>query len=174
MPAMQVLQCAALTLKASPTGCCRLASLPACLGSASDGEGSHAEQCTAQHMQKWLDTSTSTSKLRWGVYKADLAALHIHAGGLACTGCAGCQQRGRLRKNILLQPSKNMMLRQHAMNGSQRTPLTLLSSVSEPSVDELLLLRRRTTAGLPAPAAGCAMLPSAAWLPPPVDGLLVI
>jgi hypothetical protein len=49
--------------------------------------------------------------------------------------------------------------------------LTLLSSVSEPSVDVLLLLLRSTTAGWPAVAA--MLLPSAGWLPAPVEGRLV-
>jgi hypothetical protein len=53
--------------------------------------------------------------------------------------------------------------------------LALLSRVSDPSVDVLLLLRRSTTAGLPAAPAGCAMpLPSGSWLPAPDFDLLVI
>jgi hypothetical protein len=53
--------------------------------------------------------------------------------------------------------------------------LALLSRVSDPSVDVLLLLRRRTTAGLPAAPAGCAMpLLSGSWLPAPDEDLLVI
>lgn len=135
-----------LTLRASPTRCCRLASQPTCWGSAA------AAATSTTHTA----ISATGSDL-----EASAAQLHMHAG-----------DRCLCVNNVSTSAHTDNTPRSAAHEvAAQQARLALLSSVKDPSVDALLLLLRRSTTGLLLPSApgcgGAALLPSPSWPPAP-------